>query len=419
MMVLGNRLTPPYADLGTPEQGAGYAGFPDIFLLPNRVIVIDGGAHSFSSGAIDVTEFSQLLPGVPFIESPLFEKILPELALSAEEEQVARSLRERGYAVIDFPDGEIHERIDRIIDRLKIRFSADLDDPASVKTLPNQRIQDAWLFDEDVRAIASNANVIDLLSRLYGRPAFPFQTLNFPVGTQQHVHSDAIHFSSQPERFMCGVWLAMEDIHSDAGPLNYCPGSHQWPIVSNAMLGVSRFGDHSRLAQEPYEAIWDAMIDVTNTPIETFLARKGQALIWAANLLHGGSHQKDVTRTRWSQVTHYYFSDCLYYTPAFSEEPLGRLELRNIVNIATGKIEPNRLFGKEISLPRENPKRRFGLKKLLQKWRSKPDHQDGLPADFDRETYLKLNPDVAAAGHDPIMHYLKHGRAESRLYRSS
>jgi hypothetical protein len=49
-----------------------------------------------------------------------------------------------------------------------------------------------------------------------------------------------------------------------------------------------------------------------------FFACKGQALIWAANLLHGGSVQHDPARTRWSQVTHYYFRDCIYYTPAFS-----------------------------------------------------------------------------------------------------
>jgi ectoine hydroxylase-related dioxygenase (phytanoyl-CoA dioxygenase family) len=219
------------------------------------------------------------------------------------------------------------------------------------------RIQDAW-------PIASNAEVLALLAKLYGRRAFPFQTLNFPVGTQQHVHSDSIHFSSQPERFMCGVWLAMEDIHPDAGPLNYCPGSHKWPIISNTMLGTSRFGNHSHLAQEPYEAVWRAMIDVTQMPIECFLAKKGQALIWAANLLHGGSPQVDPTRTRWSQVTHYYFEDCLYYTPAFSEEPLGNLELRNISNIATGEHEPNRLFDREIPLPR----RKKSWKARLRKW---------------------------------------------------
>ena len=33
---------------------------------------------------------------------------------------------------------------------------------------------------------------------------------------------------------------------------------------------------------------------------------------------------------------------------------------------------------------------------------------------FDREFYLRANPDVAAAGIDPLKHYLKHGAAEQR-----
>ncbi len=40
-----------------------------------------------------------------------------------------------------------------------------------------------------------------------------------------------------------------------------------------------------------------------------------------------------------------------------------------------------------------------------------------LPDGFDRDIYLKLNPDVAAAELDPEMHYLRHGRRERRLYQ--
>lgn len=40
-----------------------------------------------------------------------------------------------------------------------------------------------------------------------------------------------------------------------------------------------------------------------------------------------------------------------------------------------------------------------------------------LPDGFEPDIYLKLNPDVAAAGMDPQVHYLQHGRRERRLYR--
>ena len=41
-----------------------------------------------------------------------------------------------------------------------------------------------------------------------------------------------------------------------------------------------------------------------------------------------------------------------------------------------------------------------------------------LPNDFDSTTYLSLNPDVAVAGIDPQLHYLRHGRVEGRVYKS-
>lgn len=285
------------------------------------------------------------LPGMPLIESPLFPALKEAQGFTAEEERIATSLYERGYAVFDFPDIEIDARIDRIKRSLGPRYGIDFYDPQSDKTIGERRIQDAWTFDEDVRAIAANDKVLELLAKLYGRQAFPFQTLNFPVGTQQDVHSDSVHFSSLPERFMCGVWLAMEDVDPEAGPLFYYPGSHRWPIITNALIGRRGYGSLVASAQEPFEPAWRALCDAQSSQKETFVARKGQALIWCANLLHGGSQQYNERLTRWSQVTHYYFDDCIYYTPVFSDEVVGNLDLRNLISINDGSHRSNTYLG--------------------------------------------------------------------------
>lgn len=287
-------------------------------------------------------------PGLPLIESPLFPTLKASQGLTEQEERIATSLYEQGYAVFDFPDTDLDARIDRIKHRLASRYGIDFNDPQSDKTLGERRVQDAWTFDEDVRAIAANKIVIDLLSKLYGRRAFPFQTLNFPVGTQQEAHSDSTHFSSLPERFMCGVWLAMEDIGPDAGPLFYYPGSHRWPIVTNSLIGRRGYGSELGSAQDPYGPAWRALCQAYEAKEEVFLPRKGQALIWCANLLHGGSHQANPQLTRWSQVTHYYFDDCIYYTPAFSDEALGKLQMRNLKAVTDGQIRPNLYLGEVV-----------------------------------------------------------------------
>lgn len=296
------------------------------------------------------TKTAALFPGVPLIESPIFDS--EELPRFTEQEKyLARQLNTDGFAVMDFPDPEIDARIERIKRNLGPGFGIPLDDPAADKTKGERRVQDAWKTDADVHAIASNPAMLDLLSKLYGRRAFPFQTLNFPVGTQQAAHADSVHFSSLPERFMCGVWLAMEDISAEAGPLFYVRGSHRWPIISNAMIGRRGYGSELHSAQAPYADAWAAMCKAERKVEEPFLARKGQALIWCANLLHGGSRQTDPKLTRWSQVTHYFFDDCIYYTPAFSDENLGQLALRNLVSVEDQSPKPNTYLGEAVEGP--------------------------------------------------------------------
>ncbi len=309
-------------------------------------------------------------PGLPLVESPLFPGMIPALGLSAEEARIGLDLFQQGYAVMDFPDPDIEARIDRIKASLGPRYGIDFDDPESDKTGGERRIQDAWKFDADVLAIATNAGVKELLGRLYGRAAFPFQTLNFPVGTQQDAHSDMVHFSSQPEKFMCGVWLAMEDVTVDAGPLFYYPGSHRWPVMSNALIGRRGRGSQLNSAQDPYAQAWEALVAAEGAEREVFLARKGQALIWCANLLHGGSHQTDPRRTRWSQVTHYYFENCLYYTPAYSDEVLGALDLRRITAIGEGQERPNLYLGEPIAPASHAQRGGLGarLKRSVRRW---------------------------------------------------
>ncbi|MCA8020313.1 phytanoyl-CoA dioxygenase family protein [Burkholderia metallica] len=297
-----------------------------------------------------------MLPGVPLVESPLFEVEVAQSELTPEEREIAVALNRDGYAVIDFPDPELDARIIRIRERLTPLF-ADTGLGADGVYYAAGRIQDAWISNPDVRAIAANHPILELLGRLYGRPAFPFQTLNFRVGTQQKLHTDAVHFSSIPQRFMCGVWVALEDISPDSGPLHLVPGSHNWPMIDNAVTGRRGFGALDESAQLPYQEIWDALIEAKGARTKTFEAKKGQALIWCANLLHGGSHQLNPNTSRWSQVTHYFFDDCIYYTPAFSDEYLGRLQLRNLVNVVDGMQKRNCYLGEEIASPISPAKR--------------------------------------------------------------
>ena len=109
--------------------------------------------------------------------------------------------------------------------------------------------------------------------------------------------------------------------------------------------------------------------------------------------------QKNPDKTRWSQVTHYYFDDCCYYTPMLSDPFAGRIFFRDMVDISTSASVPNAYCGVEVSPD------------FIRVVRDQP---PCLPAAFDPDAYLEANPDVAAAGVDPGIHYLEFGFREGR-----
>src|SRR5205085_1664973 len=99
-----------------------------------------------------------------------------------------------------------------------------------------------------------------------------------------------------------------------------------------------------------YEDFVRRLVEASGLVPKELHVKKGSALIWTANLLHGGKRILDNSRTRWSQVTHYYFDDCVYYTPMFSEDSCRKLYVRDITNIRTGEKVKNKIKGKEVEL---------------------------------------------------------------------
>lgn len=227
------------------------------------------------------------------------------------------AFHEHGYIVADF--GLDPAMLDQIIAKVEPLYGEAYQENPSLPA----RVQDAWKQVDEVRQLARNDKVAAALEQLFKRKPLPFQTLNFPVGTRQWAHSDTIHFNSIPAGYMVGVWVALEDIDEDNGPLIYYPGSHKMREYSMQDFGL----EPGYANYKHYEARMQELIASENLQPEYGTIKKGEALIWHANLIHGGAPQKDVSRSRHSQVTHCYFDNCRYYTPMNSKE--GKLHFRN------------------------------------------------------------------------------------------
>lgn len=216
---------------------------------------------------------------VPNYENP-FQNLN---SLTTIEKQISNDLKTKGFSVFNFPEKNFETLANSIQEKLHDYFKKDL---------PGQRIQDAIHINE-VKKIASNPKIISILSKVYGRLAFPFQTLNFPAGTEQRAHSDHVHFNSIPYRFMAGVWVAFEDVDENNGPLFYYPGSHLWPALSNTEIDYQLKDDKVFPFYHYYEDVWDKYADFFKVKKEYFYAKKGQCLIWASNLVHGSGVVKN------------------------------------------------------------------------------------------------------------------------------
>jgi hypothetical protein len=276
------------------------------------------------------------LTGQPLIDRSDFQQLL-EANFFGRWREEAISLHDKGYCVVNLSKSDWLANIDEVIEDLQPLLEADLKLWDCGESGP-PRLQDGWIDHGSIKALALEPIVLDLLRHLYGREPFAFQTLNFAVGSEQHFHSDAVHFHSYPNGFMCGVWIALQDVQSESGPLIYFPGSHRLPYLSSRSLGLVRdavMGE--RHPQRFFEPSWQQAVNEHAFEKQQFLPKRGDLLIWHANLLHGGEPVQDKTSRRWSQVNHYFFANCLYTTPMrnFASEEGGTC-LRNPFDIAKG-----------------------------------------------------------------------------------
>lgn len=269
----------------------------------------------------------------PWIESPFFDELIKHQDLSEEEKEMAIKLNRDGYLIfdLDLTDKEIDEykeEIDRLNNKDSIRTQDD-----GYHYSKGKRIFEGWKESKMLQSLALHPKVIKLLKTFYKREPYPFQTITFNYGSNQPLHSDLIHFDSKPHRWLSAVWVALEDMTDQNGSLIYVPGSHKLPIFDfyDLKIKVPEYGKQFESYSE-YENFIKQLVDTQKLQTEPLICKKGQALLWLSNLIHGGDVIRDPNSTRYSQVTHYYYDDCdVYYSPMFSDGWKGEFSHKNIL----------------------------------------------------------------------------------------
>ena len=147
-------------------------------------------------------------------------------SLSGKEQAALLPWSQNGYAVLEsfFSEEEIdacNKEIEDLLASGKVNFKYQ------------NKIMFAFHQSRLLEGMGRNKKLLKILNLLMGKEVGLFQSINFLEGSQQRTHSDSIHMTTFPYGNLIAVWIALEDLTPECGPLHYYPGSHKLPYVMN------------------------------------------------------------------------------------------------------------------------------------------------------------------------------------------
>jgi phytanoyl-CoA hydroxylase len=206
-----------------------------------------------------------------------------------------------------------------VIDEYLAFFEAAWDDPPdrcglqwNMQSLPMDRkfydevakVGSLHLWFDRAGELIFPPQVLRFLTQIYERPPVAFQTLTMRKGSEDPLHIDTGPLTLTEPMSLVGSWVALEDIQPLSGEFQFIPGSHRLPeLLHNGTDKGHVFGGD----YEEYGKILTAthrMCEERGLETKSFMAKKGDVLIWHADLMHGGASIQDRQRTRMSLVAH-------------------------------------------------------------------------------------------------------------------
>lgn len=258
----------------------------------------------------------------PWLDRPdALERIAEKVAagtLSEKDAEVCRYWVKNGYIILEncVEPSQLDEawnQYQRAWENGAITLSPDKispDDPWPGRLLDAHQKVPAFC------PVMRHPEILRWVQILMDREPAPFQTIASHKGTQQAAHSDTIHMTTYPMGYLTAAWVAFEDIHPDSGPLVYYPGSHRLPYVLCKEIGLSEEefqADGYKAYVSRYESRIAQILAENDFDTRYFHAKKGDVLIWHANLIHGGSPRHDVRHSRKALVSHYFVRGAVTY----------------------------------------------------------------------------------------------------------
>jgi phytanoyl-CoA hydroxylase len=203
---------------------------------------------------------------------------------------------------------------------------------------------------------------LSVCDRFFGSPTALYTSLYYERGSEQDLHRDTPYFCTRPQGKYLGMWLALDDVDDDNGPLRVVPGSHTLVPVDVRAIAREIFPDPSDVPSSStdawvrYQGEVQQQCQRLGLAEKTLHMRTGDVVIWHPELLHGGAPHNLRDRSRRSLVMHVtpvgvpvYHMD-VFFNP---DKPVSSKATWNYVRRARRSIAefPDVDFGHAFSVP--------------------------------------------------------------------
>jgi len=229
--------------------------------------------------------------------------------------------REFGYAIFSLDADDLIDKVNE--DIYKIVESAEFKVNSKIYSYNDSpRIVESWKLSENCKDLSKHPKIVSFLNDVFNAEPKPFSTINFLRSTQQPLHSDYVHFGTVPELLLAGSWIALEDIDPKSGPIQVVPKSQKLKIFNFCEDVGAEIPKSLSQVKKNYSAyeewVRQVLQDKGLFPVAPRL-KKGDCVIWDANLLHGSPECDNVSLSRKSMATHWVSCEVkTSYVPIFS-----------------------------------------------------------------------------------------------------
>ncbi|WP_312321021.1 phytanoyl-CoA dioxygenase family protein [Stenotrophomonas sp.] len=198
---------------------------------------------------------------------------------------------------------ELNERIKRFKERNAKAAARNLDEHGRMYRVVNLHLA----VDSITRLLTENA-AIAVCDQFFGEPTSLYTSLYYEKGSEQSLHRDTPLFATSPLGRYMGVWVALDEVGDDNGPLMVVRGSHALPQIDVQAMRQQVFGDGpidpmSPEGWEAYQTAVAAQCTAAGLSAEPVHVSPGDVIIWHPQLFHGGAAHT-ASRMRRSVVMH-------------------------------------------------------------------------------------------------------------------